>query len=114
MTRIYKLLGKADWEAAMAAGRFAGAGVDLEDGYIHFSTALQCAETVRIYYLGRTALMILEVESEGLGAGLKWEPSRGGDLFPHLYRPLEISEVIDARDVALGGGGVPVLGDLRP
>ncbi len=114
MTRIYKLLGKADWEAAKTAGQFTGAGVDLEDGYIHFSTAAQCAETARRYYMGRTELMILEVEGDGLGEALKWEPSRGGDLFPHLYRPLKSSEAISARDVSLDSAGVPVLGDLAP
>ena len=114
MTRIYKLLDRADWEAAKTAGRFTGAGVDLQDGYIHLSTAAQCAETARRYYVGRTDLTILEVESEGLGEALKWEPSRGGDLFPHLYRPLESAEVISARGVPLDGAGVPVLGDLAP
>ena len=105
MTRIYKLLGKADWEAAKTAGQFTGAGVDLEDGYIHFSTAAQCAETARRYYMGRTELMILEVEGDGLGEALKWEPSRGGDLFPHLYAALPLSTVLWEKPLPLGADG---------
>ena len=114
MSRIYKILPRAAWEAARSAGRFEGAGVDLADGYIHFSTAAQAAETARRYFTGQADLLVLEVEAADLGANLKWEPSRGGDLFPHLYGPLACDLVRAARDLPLDADGVPMLGDLAP
>ena len=109
MSRIYKILGRAEWDAAKAAGRFAGSAVDHADGYIHFSTARQAGETARRHFAGLQGLVVLEVESEGLGLSLKWEPSRGGDLFPHLYRTLELAEVLGVHEAPLGADGVPKL-----
>ena len=88
MSLIYKILPRAEWEAAAARGLFEGSGIDLKDGYIHFSTAEQAAETLRLHFAGRTGLVMVAVEADALGADLKWEPSRGGQLFPHLYAPL--------------------------
>jgi uncharacterized protein (DUF952 family) len=107
--RIYKLLTRAEWQAAEAAGSVAGSAVDLADGYIHFSTAAQAAETARRHFAGAAGLVVLEVEADDLGAALKWEPSRGGDLFPHLYRPLRADEVRGVTDAPLGADGVPQL-----
>lgn len=112
MSRIYKILSRTEWEAAEAAGRFEGSAVDHADGYIHFSTAKQAVETGRRYFAGQQGLVVLEVETERLGAPLKWEPSRGGDLFPHLYRALELSEVLAVREAPLGTDGVPQLDRL--
>ena len=91
MSRIYKILPRAEWEAAVAAGVFEGAGIDRKDGFIHFSSAEQLPETLRLHFAGQTDLVIVGVETESLGDRLKWEPSRGGTLFPHLYSPLPTS-----------------------
>ncbi len=114
MTRIYKLLPGSEWRAAQAAGRFEGSAIDVTDGYIHFSTAAQAQETGRKYFHGKADLMVLAVEGDSLGAALKWEPSRGGDLFPHLYGALDVASVVEASPVALDAKGVPMLDDLAP
>ncbi|GAA1814464.1 DUF952 domain-containing protein [Luedemannella flava] len=90
---IYKLLTAAEWAAAVEAGQFDGSAVDRQDGYVHFSTAEQVVETARRYFTGVTDLTMLAVDPEPLGEALRWEPSRGGDLFPHLYAPLPVSAV---------------------
>ena len=97
-----------------AAGRFDGSAVDLKDGYIHFSTATQAQETARRHFHGVADLVVLTIEADTLGAALKWEPSRGGDLFPHLYEPLDPALVIAVSKAPLGADGVPDLGDLAP
>jgi uncharacterized protein (DUF952 family) len=107
MTRIYKILPRAEWLAAQAAGRFEGSAVDREDGYIHFSTAAQVAETARRYFSGQSDLVVLEVEGDDLGGDLKWEPSRGGDLFPHLYEPLPAARVRAVHEAPLAEDGAP-------
>jgi uncharacterized protein (DUF952 family) len=106
---IYKILTRAEWAAAKAAGRFEGSAVDVADGYIHFSTAAQAAETARRHFAGQADLVVLEIEAGELGPGLKWEPSRGGDLFPHLYGALDARMVRRVTEAPLGADGVPVL-----
>src|SRR5262249_31025259 len=88
MPTIYKICEREEWEKALAQGEFAGSAVDREDGYIHFSTAHQLRETARRHFAGRHGLVLLSVAAEALGPDLRWEKSRGGDLFPHLYAPL--------------------------
>jgi uncharacterized protein (DUF952 family) len=105
--RIYKILPRAEWTAAQAAGRFEGSAIDHQDGYIHFSTAAQAPETARRHFAGMADLVVLEVEGDDLGDALKWEPSRGGDLFPHLYAALAVGEVRAVREAPLGEDGVP-------
>ena len=112
MTRIYKILTRAEWRDAEAAGAFAGSAVDLADGYIHFSTAAQAPETARRHFAGQGDLVVLEVESDDLGEAVVWEPSRGGDLFPHLYGALSASVVRAVREAPLGPDGAPRLGAL--
>jgi len=114
MTRIYKILPRAEWEAAQAVGRFEGSAVDLADGFIHFSAADQAEETARRYFAGQADLYVLAVEAEALGPALKWEPSRGGALFPHLFGPLDCGLAIEARPAPLGADGLPDLGELLP
>lgn len=114
MSLIYKLLDRTAWDAALADGVFTGSAVDLADGFIHFSTAAQAAETARRHFAGQTGLVLVAVDAEGLGPALRWEPSRGGDLFPHLYGPLPTAAAVSARPVALGPDGAPDLGDLAP
>jgi uncharacterized protein (DUF952 family) len=101
LTRIFKILPRTDWERALSSGLFEGSAVDIADGFIHFSAADQVAETARRHFAGQTDLMILTVEAETLGATLRWEPSRGGALFPHLYAPLDVTRVVsvEAMDV---------------
>ena len=109
MTAIYKILRREAWVAAQTAGTFAGSAVDLHDGYIHFSTAAQAEETARKHFAGQAGLVVLEIPAEILGPTLKWEPSRGGALFPHLYAPLDVRCVTAVHDAPLGADGVPVL-----
>ena len=112
MSRIYKLLDAAAWTAALAAGVFKGSAVDEKDGFIHFSDAAQAQETARLHFHGQSGLVLLSVNAGRLGEALKWEPSRGGALFPHLYGPLPIAAVIDARLLELDADGTPNLGVL--
>ena len=113
MTRVYKLLTRAEWAAAEATGLFEGSPVDLADGFIHFSTAAQAPETGRRYFSGIADLVIVGFEDTALGAGLTWEPSRGGDLFPHLYGPLPTALAVEVKDVVLDADGSPVLEGLE-
>jgi uncharacterized protein (DUF952 family) len=110
--RIYKILPRAAWTAAHEAGRFEGSALDLADGFIHFSTAAQAQETARRHFAGQADLVVLEVEAEDLGEALRWEPSRGGDLFPHLYAALNAADVRYVTEAPLDGDGVPALGAL--
>ena len=110
--RVYKILARAEWDAACAAGRFEGSAVDLEDGFIHLSTAAQAPETARRHFARRPDLVLVELEAGDLGSALKWEPSRGGDLFPHLYAPLDPASALSVRAAPLGDDGVPRFGDL--
>lgn len=105
--RIYKILPRGEWAAAQAAGRFEGSAVDHQDGYIHFSTAAQAGETARRYFAGQADLVVLEVEGDALGDALKWEPSRGGDLFPHLYGVLLTGQVSAVHEAPLDAAGIP-------
>jgi uncharacterized protein (DUF952 family) len=114
VSHVYKLLRAGEWEAALAQGVFEGSAADIADGFIHFSTAAQAAETGRRYFGGVHDLTVLQIEAGALGPALKWELSRGGDLFPHLYAPLACERVIAAWPVALDEAGAPVLHDLTP
>lgn len=105
MAFIYKICPRALWREAEAAGRFAGAPVDAEDGYIHFSTAAQTAETAARHFAGVEDLLLVTVEAEALGPALRYEPSRGGALFPHLYGPLPLSAVRAVSELPLGPDG---------
>ena len=107
--RIYKILPRAEWAAAKAAGVFEGSAVDRADGYIHFSTAAQAPETARKWFAGQADLVVLDVEGDDLGDALRWEPSRGGELFPHLYAPLPASRVRAVTEAPLGPDGTPRL-----
>lgn len=112
MSKIYKILPKAEWDAAQAAGAFAGSAVDLADGFIHFSGHDTAQRTAELYFKGQAGLMLLTVEADDLGEALKWEASRGGALFPHLFRSLKVDEVLAERALNLDAAGVPALGEL--
>ena len=87
--KIYKVVTETEWRDAMKEGVFKGAPIDLADGYIHFSTADQVEETVEKHFKGQRNLLLVTFETKRLGDPLKWEPSRGGALFPHLYDVLD-------------------------
>jgi len=112
VARVYKILKGDAWAAALRAGRFEGAGVDLADGYIHLSTAGQAPETARLHFAGQPDLLLLRIDAAALGDALKWEPSRGGQLFPHLYGPLDCALVEAVTPAPLGPDGAPMLGEL--
>jgi uncharacterized protein (DUF952 family) len=100
VTTIYKICPRAAWEEAEAAGQYAGSGVDRRDGFIHFSTAAQLEGTAAKHFSGLTDLMLVAVDGGALGEWLRWERSRGGELFPHLYAALSMSAVLWARPLA--------------
>ena len=110
--RIYKILPRRDWEAAWNAQAYEGSELDRADGFIHFSTAAQAQETARRHFAGQPGLVVLEVEADDLGADLRWEPSRGGDLFPHLYGVLDVGRVRGVAEAPLDPDGVPLIGML--
>ena len=102
----YKLVDRAEWTAALAAGAYAGSAVDRADGYIHMSTTAQLAETARRHYAGTSDLVLVEVTLAPLGEALKWEASRGGDLFPHLFAPLPAAPEAPQRGLSVDSDGV--------
>ena len=114
MPLIYKLAPAGLWKTAEAAGIFAGAPVDLADGFIHFSTAAQTRETAAKHFAGVPDLMLIAVDADYLAADLKWEESRGGQLFPHLYRALPLAAVRSIAPVPLGADGRHDFAGLLP
>ncbi|SEL41262.1 Uncharacterized conserved protein, DUF952 family [Roseovarius azorensis] len=101
---IYKILRAAEWADLRNHGENAGSAVDRADGFVHFSTLEQAPETAARHFAGEDGLMLVAVETDRLGEALKWEPSRGGALFPHLYRDLLLSDVIWAQPLPLVAG----------
>jgi uncharacterized protein (DUF952 family) len=104
-TLIYKIAPLALWREAEAEGTFAGAPVDLADGFIHFSTAGQVRETAAKHFAGQDGLVLVAVAVERLGEALKWEVSRGGALFPHLYAELDPAAAAWVKELPLGADG---------
>ena len=102
---IYKIFRADEWAAFKATGETLGAPIDLADGYVHISTGAQVAETVSKYFGGAEGLQILALDADTLGDALTWEPSRGGDLFPHLYRLLRMEDVAWVKSLPLGPDG---------
>lgn len=105
MAIIFKICPAASWREAEAEGVFRGSEVDQKDGYIHFSTGSQVAETAARHFAGIDDLMLIAVDDMRLGDALKWEPARSGDLFPHLYEPLALAAVLWARPLPRGADG---------
>lgn len=101
---VYKIFREPEWQAMRDAGQSTGAPIDLSDGFVHLSTGEQAAETAAKHFAGQSELVLLAFESEAMGPELKWEPSRGGALFPHLYRALQLKEVLWARPLPLVDG----------
>lgn len=108
-TLIYKIAEAEAWAAAESLGRFEGAPIDLADGYMHFSTAAQLAETAAKHFAGRDGLVLVAVDADALGDALVYEPSRGGALFPHLYAPLPVSAARTVRPILRDADGRAIL-----
>jgi len=102
---IFKIFRPTEWHVLHAQGATDGAPIDVADGYIHFSTAAQIAETAAKHFADAGDLMVLALDSDKLGTDLKWEPSRGDQLFPHLYRQMRLADVLWARSFPQGEGG---------
>jgi uncharacterized protein (DUF952 family) len=107
--QIFKILTAEQWQGFQREGWFEGAAVDLKDGYIHFSTAAQLPETLSKHFADTADLILAAAETDALDDALKWEPSRGGALFPHLYRGLFLAEIVWAEPLTLGEDGRHVL-----
>ncbi len=111
---IYKICDRAAWDRAERTGLYRGSEADAYDGFIHFSTAAQTAETAAKHFAGQTDLMLVAVDGDALGTALKWERSRGGDLFPHLYAALSLQAVRWARPLPDEVNGRRMLAELEP
>jgi len=112
MPIVYKIVDTAIWREAERKEVFHGSAHDVRDGFIHFSTAAQVAETAARHFAGQADLLLVHVETGRLGDSLKWEPSRGGQLFPHLYTPLALAAVAKVEPLPLGADGVHTLPPL--
>ena len=114
MTRmIYHMCRADEWAAAAETGTYRGSSQDLADGFIHFSTAVQIVESAKKHRAGQEGLLLVAVDADKLGNRVKWEPSRGGDLFPHLYGPLDPAESASVRPLPLGADGNHVFPELE-
>ncbi|MEU1967098.1 Uncharacterized conserved protein, DUF952 family [Micromonospora sediminicola] len=109
---IYKILSDDEWRQARAAGRFTGTALDRQDGYLHLSAADQVVETVRRHFAGVTGLTLLAVDESRLGEGLRWEVSRGGAAFPHLYAALPVDAVVAAHPLPADRPAADVVAEL--
>ena len=112
MAVIYKILPAAMWSDALTLGSFRGSPLDLQDGFIHFSTADQVRETAARHFAGVPDLVLVAVDADVLGTALEWEPSRGGALFPHLYAPLAVNLASWVKPLPLGPDGRHQFPDL--
>ena len=114
VTTIYKICERASWQFAEQTGTYRGSQADARDGFIHFSTAAQLAGTMTRHFAGHRELLLVAVDADALGAALKWEPSRDGELFPHLYAALPLTAVRWTKPVPDEVGGRRVLPELTP
>ncbi len=118
MPIVVKLLRPAEWAALDRDGVFAGSPDDLRDGFIHLSTPEQAAETRARHFAGVDGLWQIALDADTLGPALRWDPSRGGALFPHLYRPLVRADVVEAQEIRASGGQAsglhPIFRDSTP
>jgi uncharacterized protein (DUF952 family) len=109
---VLKILRADEWRKAQADGVFAGAPVDLADGFIHFSTPDQARETAAKHFKGERDLTLAAVDADAFGEAMRWEPSRGGALFPHLYAALALSAILWTKPLPLGDDGRHVFPEL--
>jgi uncharacterized protein (DUF952 family) len=104
-TLIYKICSAGEWAEAERRGAFTGSAIDLSDGFIHFSTAGQVIETARRHFAGQDGLVLVTVDTTRLERAIRWEPSRGGDLFPHLYGPLPVEATVEVQPLPMRPDG---------
>ena len=114
MTTIYKICPAGEWRTAEQAGRFDGMASDRHDGFIHFSTASQAAETAARHFAGQGDLLLIAVDGDQFGQQLRWEVSRGGALFPHLYGDLPVDAVAWVKPLPLDAAGMHVFPEHLP
>jgi uncharacterized protein (DUF952 family) len=112
MVMIYKILSGKEWAAALAARQFTGAAIDVADGFIHFSTAEQLRETAARHFAGRSGLVLARFAAEAFGDDLRWDVSRGGALFPHLYSVLDPALCLAVHDLPWDGAAHVFPADL--
>src|SRR6266853_1067503 len=111
---IYKICPASAWREAERQGVYRGSADDIRDGFIHFSTAPQVAETARKHYFGQTGLFLIAVDAAALGEALRWEHSRNDELFPHLYGELDLGAVTGVRDMHARSDGYHDIPELTP
>lgn len=111
---IYKIVPETLWRPAKEKGVFEGADIDRRDGFIHFSTGEQARETARLHFSGMVGLLLVAVDATGLGDALRYEPSRGGDLFPHLYDSLSMASVLWEMPLLIGVDGQHAFPEIMP
>ncbi len=104
---VFKVATQRAWESACLIGAFAGSSDDVRDGFIHLSAAHQLAGTLAKHFKGQKDLVLITLEADALGDALKWEASRGGELFPHLYAALPTAAAREVRALTLDDAGVP-------
>jgi uncharacterized protein (DUF952 family) len=112
--RIYKISSASAWREAERQGVYRGSADDIRDGFIHFSLPSQLAETARKHFLGQTGLFLIEVDADALGDALRWEPSRGDELFPHLYGELDLGAVTNVLEMHARSDGSHDIPELAP
>lgn len=108
---ILKILRSEEWAGFQLAGEFHGSAIDISDGFIHLSTPAQVAETARQHFSGEDGLTLIAIDPRAPGDALRWEPSRGGALFPHIYGVLEMSHLLWAESLPIGPDGLHMLPD---
>jgi uncharacterized protein (DUF952 family) len=111
---LYKIVTETLWQQARQSGVFHGAGIDLKDGFIHFSSEKQVKQTAALHFAGQSGLLLVAVDGARLGDKLVFEPSRGGDLFPHLYADLPLSAVLWEKPLLLDEAGMHMFPELAP
>jgi uncharacterized protein (DUF952 family) len=112
--RIYKICSASAWREAERQGVYRGSADDIRDGFIHFSSASQLAETAKKHFFGQTGLFLIEVDADALGDALRWEASRNDELFPHLYGELDLGAVTAVRDMRARSDGTHDIPELTP
>ena len=105
MANIFHICRREEWQAALAVGRYYGSSQDVADGFIHFSASDQVVRSAQKHRAGQSGLVLICVDSDTLGSALRWEPSRSGKLFPHLYGPLDPASARGVYELPLGGDG---------
>ena len=114
MRTIYKISSASAWREAERAGVYRGSGDDARDGFIHFSTASQVAETARKHFFGQSGLFLIVVDADALGEAVRWEKSRNDELFPHLYGELDLGAVTAVLELRARADGSHEIPELKP